>query len=231
MPFPFNVAVYAKQVWTLLETLKISGQVVVLGHSLGGYAAQEMARMEPEKIARMVLVSTSRGQPDTTLDMAVFSKKTGLSFWELNMLVGKDAAKGMARLFGPGFAEREPLVFNGFIAERARHLPDKNVSLAQLSAGGTFSSIPWIHNVKIPTLVVHGSADALVSARSGKKLAKSLIDGKWLEYYGIGHFPMLEHPRFWRDVAVFARDGIGGEDVVLRDGFITRLWERWHVRG
>lgn len=231
MIFPFSITAYAAYVLELIGRLDVEGDVVVLGHSLGGYAAQELVRLAPNKIARLVLVSTGRGQPDTTLDMAVFSRKTELSFWELNMLVGKDAAKGMAKLFGRGFAEREPEVFNFFIAQRGKHLPSKEVSLAQLSAGASFSSMYWINKIKIPTLVVHGSEDALVSSRSGKKLATSLPGGKWLEYYGVGHFPMLEHPRFWRDVAAFAREGEGGVEVNPSTGFISRLWERWHVRG
>lgn len=232
MPFPFNVEAYAKQVWALLDAMKVEGPIVLLGHSMGGYAAQEVARMRPKKIVRMVLVSTSRGQPDTGMDMAAFPRKAGMSFWELNMLTSKDAAAGMAKLFGPGFAEREPIVFNAFITQRWQHLPDKTVTLSQLAAGAGFSSIPWIYNVKIPTLVVHGSEDVLVSAKAGKKLARSLPEGKWLEYYGVGHFPMLEHPRFWRDVAEFVQTGQGvGEEVAESESFLTRIWERWHVRG
>lgn len=232
MPFPFSVAAYAKQVLALLEELEITGKVVVFGHSLGGYAAQELARLAPEKIARLVLVSTSRGQPDTALDMTVFPRKTGISFWELNMLVGKDAAQGMAKLFGPGFAEREPAVFNTFIDQRSAHLPDKTVSLAQLSAGGAFSSIPCIHKVKTPALVVHGSADVLVSAAAGKKLARAMPHAAWLELYGVGHFPMLEHPHFWRKVADFVQSGENvGEELHENGGFVRKMWGFWRARG
>jgi hypothetical protein len=50
-----------------------------------------------------------------------------------------------------------------------------------------------------------------VRPESGRKLAESLPNGRWLPLYGVGHFPMLEHPRFGAHVADFLHGATLGE--------------------
>lgn len=227
---PFSVRDYARQVADTLAEMAIK-DAVVLGHSLGGYAAQELARLAPERVSRLVLVSTSRGQPDTALDVAQMSRKTGVGFWEMQKLNVRDVAAAQAMLFGPGFAAREADVFNTFLRERAEHMPSEAVSLAHIAAGAGFSSAGWVHQLEMPALVVHGGADVLVSAESGRKLAKALPHANWLELFGVGHFPMLEYADFWRRVGEFGGGAVLGEVIEKPQAWWRRMWERWQVHG
>lgn len=228
---PFSVGAYATLAAQTLDKLGITGPVVVFGHSLGGYAAQEFARQYPDRVSRLILASTSRGQPDTAHDLILLGRKVGMSFWDFQKLNETDAAAAHRHLFGPGFAEREGVLFQRFLQQRATHLPGKGATLAQLGAGGTFSSATWAARIGCPTLVIQGGADVLVSPTSAKKLAQALPEAWWLELHGVGHFPMLEHPDFWNYVALFAKGNAVGEPVEKGMGFLQKLWKRWHFHG
>lgn len=223
LPIPFTPKAYAKKVLEILDKEGVQ-QFVLLGHSLGGYAAQELARMVPERVQKLILVSTSRGQPDTAIDVALMQKKLGMPFWEFQKLMAQNDAKGHEPLFGPDFAHREPLVYRAFLELRRAFLPASSVSLAHLSAGGMFSSAAWVKRLKMPTLVVHGTADILVSARSGRKLADALPQTQWLELFDVGHFPMLEYAGFWDKVRQFVEGVNLGQPAEPKDGFLQKLW-------
>ena|GEM_PF-1986621 len=226
LPMPLTVQGYAQQVWDTLHSIGVTGPVVLLGHSLGGYAAQEMARLRPRQVQRLILASTSMGQPDTAADMSLMARKLGMNFWEMQQLNINQPEEGQKKLFGPGFAEREPEVFAWFMQQRNANMPPHAASLAQLTAGGAFTSRAWARSIETPTLVVHGTADIMVSARSGSRLAQALPNATWLALHNVGHFPMLEHPHFWRYVAAYAQGGSLGEQPARGTSLLHRLWQR-----
>jgi pimeloyl-ACP methyl ester carboxylesterase len=230
LPLPFSVKAYARQV---LETLNQHGvgEFVLLGHSLGGYAAQELARMAPERVKKLILVSTSRGQPDTAMDIALMQRRIGMNFWELQQLISRNVADGHKPLFGPGFPAREPVLFEAFLEMRKAYLPVQSVTLAHLSAGGMFSSMNWIRKLRMPVMVMHGNADNLVGVESGRKLAQALPNSQWLELYDVGHFPMLEYVSFWDKVRQFAEDRPIGMMVETPDNWFRKMMKGWWVRG
>lgn len=230
LPLPFSVKAYARQVIETLNRLEV-GECVLVGHSLGGYAAQEVARMTPERVKRLILVSTSRGQPDTAVDIAGMPKRIGMSFWELQQFIAKHEGEGHKPLFGPGFAEREPDVFETFLRLRHANIPTQAATLAHLSAGGLFSSMGWVRKLLMPTLVIHGNADNLVTVSSGKKLAETLPNAQWLELYGVGHFPMLEYASFWDKVRQFAEESNLGMEVTQPESWLSKIMRGMWVRG
>lgn len=231
LPLPFSVKAYARQALDTITKQGVDEPIVLLGHSLGGYAAQELARMVPEKVRKLILVSTSRGQPDTALDLAGMQRRIGMSFWDLQQLIGNHDDEGHKPLFGPDFAAREPEVFRAFLNLRKEHLPGHSATLAHLSAGGMFSSMGWIRKLHVPTLVIHGNADNLVSVDSGKKLAQALPDAQWLELFGVGHFPMLEYASFWDKVRQFAVNGGPGMVMDAKETWIKRVMRGWWLHG
>ncbi len=223
MPLPFTVKAYAQMVAKVIESQRIDGvPLVLLGHSLGGYAAQEVARVLGHGVDRLILVSTSRGQPDTARDVMQMQSKLGQNFWAFGQEVAKDAPTAMKPLFGEHFVVHEAARYHAFLAERARHVPPASASAAQLAAGGAFSSRGWVHTLSLPTLVVHGLDDILVTPESGQALAASLPHGHWLPLQGIGHHPPVEHDRFWDYVRRFAEGQDLGEPVLPK----PNLWAR-----
>lgn len=229
LPLPFSVKAYARQVVETLNNAGV-GSFVLLGHSLGGYSAQEVARMLPERVSRLILVSTSRGQPDTAMDIAAMQRKIGMSFWEFQQTIAKNPIEGHKPLFGQGYPAREPEMYATFLKLRKAHLPVQSVTLAHISAGGLFSSMGWVRRLKMPTMVIHGTADCLVSIESGRKLAQAMPQAQLLELYEVGHFPMLEYASFWEKVRRFAEEASGGfrtdsTESLMRQ-WLRKLWMR-----
>ncbi|RYG59139.1 MAG: alpha/beta hydrolase [Alphaproteobacteria bacterium] len=230
LPLPFSVKAYARQVVDTLSRLDVKDFVLV-GHSLGGYAAQEVARLVPDRVKRLVLVSTSRGQPDTAVDIAGMQKRIGMNFWDFQQHISKHEGEGHKPLFGPGFADREPEVYETFLKLRRRHLPTQAATLAHLSAGGMFSSMGFVRKLRVPTLVIHGNADNLVTVDSGRKLSEAIPGAQWLELYGVGHFPMLEYASFWDKVRQFAEEATPGVEMAQPESLLSRIMKGMWVRG
>jgi pimeloyl-ACP methyl ester carboxylesterase len=57
----------------------------------------------------------------------------------------------------------------------------------QLFAIGTWSSLAWIHQIEVPTLVLAGHDDRFVPPRNGRYLASRLPNGRYVELPGAGH--------------------------------------------
>jgi len=223
LPLPFSVKAYAKQVEKFLHKKGVP-RVDVMGHSMGGFAAQELARLAGPRVRKLVLVSTGCGQPQTSADMMHLGKVTGHGFWPLMRLVSENPEVGMAWFFSERFVKKNPEAYKAFLAERARYLPNTAVSLAHFSAGGSFSSVGWVGELMQEALVIHGTEDLMVSAVAGKELAARLPDARYLELFGVGHFPMLEHEKFYAYVRRFLEGEVLGERLApVEDGMLHRL--------
>lgn len=221
---PFSPQSYARHVWGVLDGMGVTDRITILGHSMGGFAAQEMVRLAPARVDKLILVSTCRGQPDMGNDVSAMQGKLGKSFWQFTEDLEKDPAQGMKPLFGRRFITDNRDAYIRFIRERDDHMPSVTARMAHMTAGGMFSSTLWVKKIICPTLVIHGSDDILVSVGSGRKLAQSLPNGRWLELYGVGHFPMLENERFWQFVADF----IGGAPMgAAVESAYPGFWQRF----
>lgn len=220
---PFSPQSYARHVWGVLDGMGLKGPVIILGHSMGGFAAQEMVRMAPDRVDKLILVSTCRGQPDMGSDVAAMQSLLGKSFWQFAEDLEKDPFEGMKPLFGRRFVTDNHEMYRRFIQERDEHMPSVAARMAHLTAGGLFTSTLWAKKIMCPTLVIHGSDDILVRVGSGRKLAQNLPNGRWLELYGVGHFPMLENGQFWQFVADF----IGGAPMgAVVESTFPSFWQR-----
>ena len=62
-PGPYNVPMLAGDTISLLGKLNIN-RAFIVGHSLGGYIAQEIAVTQPDLVKRLVLCSTTNGGKD-----------------------------------------------------------------------------------------------------------------------------------------------------------------------
>jgi pimeloyl-ACP methyl ester carboxylesterase len=59
---------------------------------------------------------------------------------------------------------------------------------------------------RVPTLVIHGTADRIVRVSAARHTARTVPNAKLLLYDGVGHAPHLEvHERMSRDLAEFVR--------------------------
>lgn len=188
---PFTIADMAGDTAGLLDALELETAHVV-GISMGGMIAQELALAHPERIRTLTLGATYCGGPEGTL----------MAPDDLKMLGAAMASGDRERVFramweinlSPGFREDDSR-FAPF-AEMGAALPaPQPVILQQMRACGLHDTSERLASIDLPTLVVHGDVDRLLGPGNGHQIA-SLIPAARLEMLaGIGHMFWWEQPR------------------------------------
>lgn len=64
----------------------------------------------------------------------------------------------------------------------------------QLYAISWRTSLPWLHRITAPTLVVSGAADPLVPVQNARLLARQIPHARFELIPDGGHLWLLEHP-------------------------------------
>ena len=173
---------YAKLANSLLDRLGYS-EVHALGVSWGGGIAQQFARDYPARCRRLILAATSAG------NLMVPGKPSVL----LRM-------SNPLRYLGPQYMERmAPKIYGGSLRtnklrarEHARQMrpPSIKGDYYQLLAILGWSSLPWLHKLKQPTLVLAGDDDPIVPLINARILAARIPDAR-LRVVDCGHLFLL----------------------------------------
>jgi pimeloyl-ACP methyl ester carboxylesterase len=188
---PFTIADMAADTAALLDALELE-TAHVLGISMGGMIAQELALAYPERIRTLTLGATYCGGPEGTL----------MAPEDLRMLGAAMASGERDRVFramweinlSPGFRsdERRYAAFTAMAEELPAPQP---VILQQMRACGAHDTSGRLSKVSTPTLVVHGDEDRLLGPGNGRQIA-ALIPGARLEMLeGVGHMFWWEQPQ------------------------------------
>ena len=186
----FSIAEMAADTAALLEALEIES-AHVLGISMGGMIAQELALANPEKLRSLTLGCTYCGGAGSQLmDPADF--------------------QGLVEAMGSGDAQRvframyELNLSAGFRAEQSRYAeftemaaalpaPRETIGL-QIQAITAHDTSARLPELAAPTLVVHGTADRVLGYPNGPLVA-SLVPGARLETFAdVGHMFWWEQP-------------------------------------
>ena len=177
----------------------------VLGVSLGGMVAQELAIRHPERVDRLVLVSTTSGWPFTfplptasarLLTMApVLPRATALRRQLRNMMSPQS------------LAARPHLVDE--MTDYLGTLPhDPQGKRRQMLAGATYVGALRQLRIRAATLVLHGSADTVADPRNARSLVNQIPGAELVMFPDAGHLLFWEQPdRFCDVVTAFLRRG------------------------
>ncbi|WP_305783102.1 alpha/beta fold hydrolase [Symbioplanes lichenis] len=161
----------------LLDELDLS-DVLVIGSSIGGWTAAELAALGSPRITRLVLVDAV-GLDVPEHPVADFF---ALSFPELARLSYADPEKFRIDPEAMSPEARETMAGNrATLAVYASTMTDPTLR-------GRLASIG------VPTLVVWGEADGIVTPAYGKEYAAAIPGAHFAELPGAGHMPQLETP-------------------------------------
>lgn len=166
--FPLPMPSLARVVWGAIDRLGYE-RVDVLGFSFGGAIAQQLARESPGRIRRLALVSTGCGWGSTIGSLsAVTAVAVPLRYYSPSWCSLTEPMLG------------EPLADGDVDAEPARssHLPTPLGYTYQLWALAGWSSLGWLSDVDVPTLVASGGDDRLIPAHNAVQLARLLPNSR-----------------------------------------------------
>jgi pimeloyl-ACP methyl ester carboxylesterase len=195
-PGPYTVAELVADAVAVLDAVGAE-RAHVVGVSLGGYVAQELAVTHPERVGKLVLVSTAVASGEGAHPMP----QRGIDgFTRWSQLEREEGLRLLVEnsLGDHGVRER-PELADEIYRYRLEHAPPVEAWQAQAAAGAGFlhTSRP-IDEIEAPTLVLHGGADAIVDPRNADLLA-SRIPGARLEV-----FPDRGHLMMWQEAEWFA---------------------------
>jgi pimeloyl-ACP methyl ester carboxylesterase len=186
---PFTTADLAADAVGLLDALEI-GQAHVVGISMGGMVAQELALAHPERLRTLTLGATYCGGPDGRLmdpdDVQLLGaamasgdpERVRRAMWEINL--------------SPGFREDERR-YAEFREMAAALSAPRQVILEQMRACGAHDTSARLSEIAVPTLVIHGSEDRMLAASNGQQIA-ALLSARLELLEGVGHMFWWEQP-------------------------------------
>jgi len=207
-----SVAGYARVFEELLDELSIDAATVV-GNSMGGFVAAELAITRPERVSRLVLVAAA-GLHIAEMRIAAALKHLGPAERVLGFFGGLAAARSttLARR-----ARMRGLLLSS-VATHGDQLPWPIVA-EQIAGAGRPGFLPALvaiasHplrerlcEIACPTLIVWGDRDRLVPVRDAAAFEQLIPDARKVVYADTGHVPMLERPgRFNADLRAFLED-------------------------
>lgn len=163
----------------------------VVGVSLGGMVAQEVALGWPGRVDRLVLVSTTFGGDDAhPIPPATRHLLARMPDMEPVAALRAAADNALGDVDG---ADREQIV-DRIVAHRTAVPQDPAGWQAQAHAGTTFDAADRVAGIDHQTLVLHGTADAVVDARNADLLARRLPHARRELVEGGGHLFFWERP-------------------------------------
>jgi len=180
----------------------------VLGFSLGGMVAQQMALERPSLVHRMILVGTAPRGGDDIMHL----EKPNLA-----RHLGDPTLKGFAVLQKIFFAASPSSQAAGraFIERLARRKEDldtpsgADVAAAQIAAFREWerpdaARLAALRGIQLPTLVVNGVHDEMIPVSNSYRLAEHLPNAVLLVYPDAGHGALFQyHESFTRHAAAF----------------------------
>ena len=173
-------------------------RATVIGHSMGGFVAQQVAFAAPKRVSRLILVGTVR-------------KPTNLAgFNELEkavMSLSDPVPDAFAREFQLSTVHTP--VGDEFInraVEESLRLPARVWKELAAGMAATDAAVS-LGRSGIPTLVVRGEKDAWVTATETDSLAKMVAAKRRKAYTNTGHAVHWERPaEFASDVVAFRKE-------------------------
>jgi pimeloyl-ACP methyl ester carboxylesterase len=190
----FAVADMAGDIVAVLDAAGI-GRAHVLGASLGGMVAQEVAISHPERVDGLVLACTTPGWP-FAYPMPAASLR--LIAATAHMTAEAARRRHTENALSAATVRHRPELVNRLLELQGARPTDAEVRPAQAAAGARYAGGLRQRRIRARTLVLHGGADTVVDPRNGRLLADRIPEARLVT------FPELGHLLFWEDPAGFA---------------------------
>ena len=183
-----GVGTLAQDVVDLLDHLGIR-KAHVLGASLGGFVAQELALQRPDLVDRLVLVCTSYGgRGPESVSPAALADMFG---WGSFSAEGA-ARRGLETATSEAYRDAHEEEFDQIVRWRLADSPSLASYYGEAVAGSRFDVSDDVGHITSPTLVIHGSDDRYVPVANAGALAEAIPGAKLRVLGDAGHLVFIE---------------------------------------
>jgi pimeloyl-ACP methyl ester carboxylesterase len=182
----FSIRRYAQVMADVLDRLELD-TVDVLGLSLGGMIAQELAYRHDRRVRRLILASTTCGWGGALGDpraMAVLA--TPARYYSR-----RHFHRVAPILYGRQI-KHDPELYQEQLAIRQLLKPSPFGYFVQLAAAWTWTSLPWLSRLDLPVLAVSGSDDPIVPLKNSQQIVARVPGARLAVVAGGGHLCVIE---------------------------------------
>ena len=187
----YTIPMMADDAVGLLDELSV-GKAHVMGISMGGTIAQELALNHPERVLGLVLGCTGCGAahsvPADPQAMVKLAMTPGLSAIEW-------ARRGSTIFVTPEFAERESDALEAWAQEYAKTPTPPHAMGRQAGASVQFDSYDRLPQMQVQTLILHGDKDRLNLVQNAHILHDRIPNSKLEILPNVGHAFFTEKPK------------------------------------
>lgn len=158
----------------------------VFGQSMGGMIAQQLTIDAPERVASLTSLMSSTGNPKygrptkETLAALLVSPPSDPAGWLANW-IATEAIWCSPTLWDPIWVEAKGRAMLAHGID-----PDGSARQYRAVAGGGHRD-DALAEIDTPTLVIHGSADTLITSSGGRHMAEVVPGARYVEIDGMGH--------------------------------------------
>ena len=183
---PYTVETMAQDCLAVLDAVGVEAAHVV-GISMGGLIAQELALSSPARVRSLCLVATHAGAAH-----AVWDAEALAMLGDRGELTPREAAEASLPFnYAPG-TPRERIEQDWEV--RLPLAASPTGYLAQLTGTSSWSGLPRLSSISASTLVVHGEDDRLVPADNGRMLAEAIDGAELVLVPAANHILMTDQP-------------------------------------
>jgi pimeloyl-ACP methyl ester carboxylesterase len=202
---PYTVAQMVPQCVSFCRALGLEA-IHVVGFSLGGMIAQQIALDHPDLVQRVILMGTAPrgGEGLTFTELSADEQADPVAFLLGAFFTPSDASQAAGRQYMKRLESR---------AKDRDLLVSRNSAVAQLAAIREWGTIPasgryaTLQKITHPTLIVHGNKDVVVGLVNALILVEQLPNAQLIVYSDSSHGAQYQHARtFLKHVKLFLSD-------------------------
>jgi pimeloyl-ACP methyl ester carboxylesterase len=186
---PLTMAALADDLAQLLDGLDVHEPVHYCGLSMGGYIAWEFWRRHPHRLRSLILCDT-KAADDSAETKATREK------WATDVLRDGMAAVMpdiLPKLLGTTTFQQQPAVVEQ-VRRMLQNTRPETFAAGQRGMALRHDMRPYLPEIRLPTLLIVGSEDAISPPSEMATVAESIRDSRLVSIPKVGHLTPLEGP-------------------------------------
>ena len=191
-PSVYSIADLANDVVRVMDAIGVE-RARILGLSMGGMIAEELAMRRPERVEHLFIVA-SRPPAPRHIPAGGDRARALMMAPAAGVPLHEHVARLWAGCCAPGFMETHPTVLQELAAQVIARPTPRVLMRSQLRAILGWGGADRLRQLAVPTTVVHGDLDELIPVGNGMRLAQVIPGARYIELAGVGHLVPHEAP-------------------------------------
>ncbi len=183
---PYTTAMMANDLAGLLDTIEVDS-AHIMGTSMGGMIAQELALRHPDRVKSLILACTYCGGPSSSIitDPEMMQRMADLP--------PKEGLMEIMRLcISQKFLDENPGLLEQIAEQMMQHPISPHGQMRQTEAEMGHNTYERLPEIKMPTMIIHGDDDRIIPVENANILASRIPGAELAILKNAGHMFFVE---------------------------------------